>query len=170
MSAKELYVGIDNGASGAFAILKGGKVFSFHPLPVVKHKGVSELDIRGFAAQLEAEINKAGGREHLRFVLVEEPGGAKSAKAMRVMHSVFQAIRAVLDLYRYKWDRRTPQTWQSSIIAKTIPKGQTKPMAKQVAARLWPEETFMYPNAKSAYSPDAVDAALIAEYARRERM
>lgn len=166
--SKPLYVGIDNGASGAVALVRDSAIVSMFLLPVTKYKGRSELVPKQFITLLQRHL-KAAGTDQPRFILIEQPGGSKSAKSATVMAGVFHAIRAILDIYLYRWDRITPQKWQGEMLGKNLEAGMTKPMALETASRLWPKEKF-YPTPR-CHTPDLglVDAALIAEYARRQK-
>jgi hypothetical protein len=167
---RDIFIGIDNGVSGAVALLKGDANPVCFAMPAVKHRGKSELDNHKFVQLLNEKVQAAGGWARVSIVVVEEPGGSKSARAAKVMEGVFQAIRACLEFHPEKprWDRITPNKWQTDMLAKTIPAGQTKPMALAKARRMWPGETFL-PTPKCS-KPDEgfIDAALIALWAKKE--
>lgn len=162
-----IFIGVDNGASGAVALLQGDAVPVCFTMPVVKFRGRSELDNKRFAQLLEAHVIKLGGWSLVRIIVVEEPGGSQSAKSAKVMEGVFQAIRANMELYGRRWDRITPNTWQSEMLAKKIPAGETKSMALAKAQRMWPGEKFLPTSRCSKPDEGFIDAALIALWASK---
>ena len=100
-------------------------------------------------------------------VVIEEPTGSKSAKAAKSMSGSFHVLRAICVLKGLRWHRITPQSWQKEMLPGCAA-GDTKPRAAAAVKALWPDEDFRRtPKCKSA-DEGLVDAALIAEYARRK--
>lgn len=162
---KGLYVGIDNGISGAVTVLnQEGAITSSFTLPSTRGRAYNELDVRTFH-----KLMYDGGlcRDTVKAVVVEAPGGSQSAAAAVVMSGVFHALRAYLDLFQFRWERVTPQAWQKVLLGANIPKGTTKALALDAARRLWPVEKFLATDRSKVPHEGIVDAALIAEYGRR---
>lgn len=163
-----IYIGIDNGVSGALAAIseEHGKVIAACPMPLTKARKGNEIDIR--AVHLWITEATGGNLSNATYV-IEEPGGSKSAKAGASMAGSFHAIRALLDVKFLRWHRITPQAWQRHMLpgCKT---GDTKPRALAKARQLWPEETWLAtPRCKTPHD-GMIDAALIAEHARLKQL
>jgi hypothetical protein len=100
-------------------------------------------------------------------VTLETPGKhSPGAQALCSMWDSYGAIRGVLELKAIRHHRITPQSWQKAMLTGCA-KGDTKPMALQVARRLWPDETWLATPRCVKPHEGLLDAALIAEYARR---
>lgn len=159
-----IYVGIDNGISGAIAILKeDGSLDTWMPMPIQKtHRGneVVPKCIHTILWRLKS-ISPIT-------VIIEEPGGSQSAKSASSMAGSFHAIRAVLDILQIRYHRITPQSWQKKML-KCKP-GDTKKAALVIARSLWPEASWLEtPRCRTPHD-GAIDAALIAEYGRRNNL
>jgi hypothetical protein len=107
-------------------------------------------------------------------VVVERPAGSKSLLAAVSMADSFARIDTALELAGVRRIAITARTWQKMFWA--VPKMaegskfNTKAAALKVANELWPSETWL-PNERCRVPHDGmVDAALIAEYARRTRL
>jgi hypothetical protein len=83
-------------------------------------------------------------------------------------------ICAALKLGLYRWHSIRPQAWQKTFWAKPkMPKGQkfdTKAAALRSANMLWPTEDWTKSDRATKPHDGMVDAALIAEYGRRNRL
>lgn len=157
-----LYIGIDNGVSGAWsAIDDKSNIVAWGPMPVQKYRSRNEVDIQTLWHDIHASL---GEHESIIYTL-EEPGGSKSAKAASSMSGSFHAIRAMLTLNNVRWHRITPKAWQK-VMFPGCKAGDTKPRALELARRLWPNERFLATSRCRVPSPDAIDATLIAEYSR----
>ena len=163
----KIYIGIDNGVSGgAVAIDDNGKIIDYLVMPIQKARRRNEVDVRAFVKWLTCI-----SRNYLADikVIVEEPGGSKSASAAVSMEGSFHALRGALESRRASWDRITPRSWQKIMIpgCKT---GETKPRALECAQRLWPAQSWRATLRCKVPHAGLVDAALIAEYARRTNL
>ena len=160
----KFYVSVDNGVGGGLVALDAdGNVRAKLVMPLHTVRGRSEVDVVAVADWLLVN----GLTTDKTTVVIEEPGGSQSAKAASSMAGSFHALRATFALLRYKWLRITPQSWQKPMLrCKT---GDTKPAAAALVVSLWPDEDWRAsPRCKVMHS-GLVDAAIIAEHARRMR-
>jgi hypothetical protein len=158
-----LYIGIDNGVSGALAVVtQYSNLLDATPMPVKAGPHGREVDVKAVWDWMRDRIKE----RHDVCVIIEEPGGSKSAKAAKSMAGSFHALRAICELKGLSYKRITPQSWQKSLLGK-IPAGETKPRALAEVRSLWPDEDWLAtPRCKTAHD-GMVDAALIGEYGRR---
>ena len=161
----QIYIGYDNGVSGAACAISDhdGSVISYTPMPVKRGRNANEVDVRALWEWLSVTTAE---RPHDALHVIEEPGGSKSASAAKSMAGSFHALRAMVELKSLPWERITPQKWQKEMIPG---KGDTKNRAKARAMERWPDETFILPRCRVPHN-GVIDAALIAEYARRTRL
>lgn len=160
------FIGIDNGISGAVATLHpDGKVLSWHAMPVQSSRKGNEVDIVAIYNDLwrQKTIVRAWGAELV--VVIEEPGGAQSYKAAVSMAASFHSLRAAIEILRLRYHRITPQSWQKQLLH--CKAGDSKPAAAALARRLWPKERWLNTARCTTPNNGAIDAALIAEYGRR---
>ena len=157
-----IYIGIDNGLSGALVAL------SDHPGPPIasivmptrgKAKG-NEVD--GFSVFLwlaQFDLNKLT-------VILETPGKhSPGAQALCSMWDSYGCIRGILESRGIRHHRITPQAWQKKMLP-GCSKGDTKPAALAKARQLWPGESWLATPRSSTPHLGLVDAALIGEYGR----
>lgn len=162
------YIGIDNGISGGIAMVRqDGSLRCFCGMKVQKTRKGNEVDVASTQAILEHWIASCEQDDHVT-VVIEEPGGSKSAKAATSMAGAFHAMRALVELMSLRCLRITPQAWQKKML--NCKAGETKAVALQLAKSLWPAIDFKRTPACRTPDMGLVDAALIAEYARRERL
>lgn len=165
-----IYIGIDNGISGGIAALSptpGVGIVCMCPMPIQKTRKGNEIDILAVWEFLDAELCISRNSERITLV-IEEPGGSKSAKAATSMAGSFHALRAMCELKRLRHHRITPQAWQKPMLNAAA--GDTKPAALAKARALWPNETWLAsPRCKTPH-PGLIDAALIAEFARGKNL
>ncbi len=155
-------IGIDNGISGAIAAIAGnGQLFEWHPMPIQRARKGNEIDVVALAAIIDRLTDCTMAPE----VVVEEPGGSKSAKAAVSMAASFHAIRALLDLRKMRWHRVTPQEWQREMLPGSK-SGETKARALELARRLWPREKWLATERCRTPHDGAIDAAIMAEWLR----
>lgn len=159
-----MYIGIDNGVTGGIcAISDSSSVIALCRMPVKKARSANEVDIRALHLWLSAAT---GENLSNAVYIIEEPGGSKSASAAKSMAGSFHAIRAFFETKFLRYERITPQRWQKSLLPGCKP-GETKKRALSRALELWPEETFIPDGCRTPHD-GIIDAALIAEYGRRE--
>lgn len=163
----KIYIGIDNGVSGGvIAIDDSGKIIDYLVMPIQKARRRNEVDVRAFVAWLSrVSVNYIADIK----VIIEEPGGSKSASAAASMEGSFHALRGALESRRASWERITPKAWQKVMLpgCKT---GDTKPRALECVRRIWPDQDWRATVRCKAPHTGLVDAALIAEYARRTNL
>lgn len=163
MDTNTITVGVDNGISGGLVALGPlSHIIAMLPMPSKKARKGNEIDIcevwRWIAA-LESPTT----------IVIEEPGGSKSAKAATSMAGSFHSLRAMCELKKLRWHRVTPQAWQK-VMLPGCKAGETKPRALAAVKALWPDESFLASERCKVPHEGLVDAALIAEWARRESL
>ena len=161
--SEDLICGIDNGVSGALAFLgrtPGSRPFGMIPMPVQSKKKGREIDMAALRNHLTGHCAPISRMT----VILEEPGGSKSASAAASMAASFGAIRGALQWAGAKIIRITPQKWQKEMLGNCE---DTKKRALAVARELWPDETFLASERSRVPHDGMVDAALMCEYARR---
>lgn len=159
-----MIIGIDNGVSGAIAaISECGPLIAWCPMPIQRARKGNQIDVKALHLWLS---ETTGGNLSNATYIIEEPGGSKSAKAAVSMAGSFHAIRALLDVKFLRWEPVTPRQWQRVMLPGCKP-GDSKPRALEAARRLWPDESWLAtPKCRTPHD-GAIDAALIAEWARR---
>jgi hypothetical protein len=156
-------VGIDNGISGGLvALSEMGPVVSMLPMPVKAAKKGNEIDPVGVWNWLK----ELGPRDKL-VVVIEEPGGSKSASAAKSMSGSFHTLRTICELKGLSYHRITPQSWQKALLVE-CKAGDTKKAALLIAKLRWPDDSFLATKRSKVPHTGLVDAALIAEYWRRK--
>lgn len=163
-----IYIGYDNGLTGAMVAVANNPrsdILWKLPMPVQVSRKGNELDVtRIWAEFLDMDFTLAS----VTFIL-EEPGGAKNAKAAVSMAASFHAVRGMLAAKCVRHIRITPQSWQKHLLP-GCKSGDTKPRALALAKELWPDESFLAsPRCRVAHD-GMVDAALIAHYGRLKQL
>lgn len=168
--SERLYIGIDNGISGGLAALsptQGVGIICACAMPVQKTRKGNEINIVEVWHWLERELF-AGRNADKITVVIEEPGGSKSARAATSMAGSFHALRAMCELKGIRHIRITPQAWQKPML--NAPAGDTKPVALTLARALWPSMDWRATERSKTPHEGIIDAALIAEHARRQKL
>ena len=163
-----IYIGIDNGLTGAMVALSDhpGPPLAMCVMPTVGKAKGNEVNAEAVWDWLCAY--KDDGDELT--VVLETPGKhSPGAQALCSMWDSYGAIRGVLASRYIRHHRINPQAWQKKMLVGCA-KGDTKPAALAAARRLWPEEKWLATPRSSVPHTGLVDAALIAEYARKERL
>jgi hypothetical protein len=176
MSKSQIYIGIDNGLTGGIVAL------SDHPGPPIglwkmptrnKSKGneVNAYDIWEILCCYDPakitvilETPMTGWGSHNK-----DSEGRQfkvSTQSIASMWDSYGAIRGVLESRGIRHHRITPQAWQKVMLVGCA-KGDTKPAALAMAGRIWPGETWLATPRSTKPHGGLIDAALIAEYARR---
>lgn len=141
---------------------ENGRIIGKMPMPTSKtHKG-NEVDVMAVKHFL-----RNASPDFFTFVL-EEPGGSKSAKAAASMAGSFGRLHALAVLMGYRFVRITPQSWQKPMLK--CKAGDTKDAALRLAKELWPREDFRATERCKISHDGMVDAALICEHARRNKL
>lgn len=161
-----IYVGIDNGLSGGVAAIDGdGRIVSLSEMPKTPNGKGFELDVDGLRILLSKYLPST--------VAIELP--TKHSPGVLALCSTwccYGGIRAVLAMEGVRTHEITsPLTWQKLFWTKPkMPKGRkfdTKAAALKVAKQLWPHQDWRKNDRCKVPHDGLVDAALIAEYARR---
>lgn len=157
-----VYIGVDNGLTGGLVAI------SDHPGPpismiVMPTRGKS----KGNEVDASAVWDFIGTYAHERLTVILETPGKHSpgAQALCSMWDSYGAIRGVLESFKIRHHRITPQAWQK-VMLPNCAEGDTKPAARAKAKQLWPNESFLSTARSSVPHTGLVDAILIAEYAR----
>ncbi len=162
------YIGIDNGITGGLAAIRGdGKPIWLKPMPIQRTKKGNEIDVRAVKNWLDGVLLIHDTTETI--VVIEEPAGSKFPKMASSMAGSFHAIRTVLELMGLAYERVTPQAWQKVMLGK-LPKGQTKIAALTRARSLFPKQSWLETPRCTKPHDGMVDAALIAEFGRRNNL
>jgi hypothetical protein len=166
-----IFVGIDNGVTGAVAALaEDGRVVYLGPLPVVKIGSETVLDERLFRAQL-AVLRKDYADSTMHVLVEPAQTFTPGSKALRSTWACWGAIRTVLNLEGYAWEPVNPQKWQRAMFSDHVRAvDQTAKNASIVVSqRLFPATKLL--RTEKSRTPDSglADALLIAEYGRRKR-
>jgi hypothetical protein len=171
---ERLYVGIDNGISGAMAALTtAGEIVHLAPLPVITVGRMTVLDAATFHRDL-AEL----ARDRRPHILVEpaqlfSPG----KKALTSTWMCYGALRAILEIGGYAWEPINPQTWQREMFAGHVREVDRKEDGKQrkktasivVAQRLFPGAKLTRTEKSKTLDSGLADALLIASFCQRKR-
>ena len=160
------YCGIDVGMTGAIAFIglpPGSKPFNISPMPLMAVGKRNEVDV----VRLWEMI---AGIEHgaTTYVVEQCSFHQPSQAAMRSQAMSFGKILGLLESRGCKVIVVPAPKWQKEMLGK-IPAGTTKAAALGLAKRLWPDEKFIFPRCKVP-SDGAVDAALMAEWGRRNNL
>ena len=160
-----LYIGIDNGLTGALVALStaaGADPVAMTVMPTRGKAKGNEVDgnaILEWFRELHTPFDQLT-------VLLEVPGKhSPGAQALCSMWDSFGCIRGVLECRGIRHHRINPQMWQKTMLVGCA-KGDTKPAALAKAKQLWPSESWLATPRSSVPHNGIVDAALIAEYGR----
>jgi len=159
------YAGIDNGLDGGIVVLdEFGGIVAKAVMPTRKTgKGGERIVDAMELYELFGLFPEA--------VIAAEPAGIISAgiKAVASTAHSWGVVRAVLEIRRRRWEPIPAQRWQKVMMPGRKP-GETKAAALESVRRLWPGERWLAtPRSKKPHD-GLIDAALIAEYARRARL
>jgi hypothetical protein len=167
----EVIIGIDNGFSGALVALDTQTLAIVDMLRMP----VKKCPWRGNTVDVAAVATWLRSFRRVRCVVFEEcPEHANQASIMRSMGYVFGQTCAAIEFAgladrlrfvrsgnpRDSWQRVLFQGWNATIA------GQTKELARQLAARHWPRERWIPPGCRAPHT-GLIDAALIALFAIR---
>lgn len=162
------YAAIDTGATGAIAFLDDtpcSAPFNIAALPLQSVGKRKELDVRSLRGIL---IDEWEPIEQLTVIVEECSYHQPSHCAMRSQALSYGKLVAMLELKGIRFVAVQAQKWQKDLLGK-LPAGTTKAAALGLARRLWPAETFVLEGCRKP-SDGAVDACLLAEYGRRNRL
>ena len=149
-------LGVDNGVSGALCLInERGGLSVMRLMPIQTARKGNEIDV----VTLKHWLEDHGITSDNTRVIIEEPGGSKSAKAGASMAGSFHALRALFVLRHFSLHRVTPQAWQKKVLGKTS--GDSKAMALTTARQLWPDEGWLPSDRCRVPHDGLIDAALI---------
>lgn len=159
-----MIIGIDNGISGGLvAIGPCGSYIEGIAMPTKRWRNRNEVDVRAVHRWL---THITSGNLSRAVYCIEEPNNSRTPSTAYSVASSFHSLRGFFEAKFLAFDRITPQSWQKAILGR-VPAGETKEAALAQAHYLWPDENFFATARSKTPHLGIVDAALIAEYARR---
>lgn len=159
----KIIIGIDNGVTGGLCAMgDDGSIIAMTAMPTQKTKRGNEVNV----AAVKIWLQDLGEKWLDMKVWIEEPAGSQSAKAAASMSASFGALRGAFAWAAISFERVNPKTWQKMLLGKVEP-GKTKAVALTKARELWPQEKWLATSRCEKPHDGLIDAALIAEYARR---
>lgn len=168
----KIHIGIDCGLDGGIAVLdNAGNIVYSIVMPTIQSGKGRKIDLCALAGIMREFLN----HKHKPTFIVENPGAhAPSAAGLRSMTYSFAAVETLLAAYQLKYHVVLSQKWQKAFWSKPkMPKGQkfnTKAAALNVAKQIFPEETWLKSERCTKPHDGMIDAALLAEYGRRENI
>jgi len=155
-------IGIDCGLDGAMAIISDNRIVELVAMPTVQTGKRREIDIDILSAMFEQWAMDSD------MAMIEDPGGhAPSAAGLRSMTYSFAIMKTLAVVHRIPFGSVMARKWQSKFWKKPLGKYNTKAAALAAAESIWPVQDWRR-TARSKKAFDGfLDAALIAEYARR---
>jgi hypothetical protein len=161
MEIEPITIGIDNGLKGGLCAIRNtdSAVIGYTKMFTEQVGPKEEIDVKRL---LQWVSNYGAGP---LTICVEEPlKHAKNSQAMRSMSISFGQIDGSLRAVGLTPKRIQVKDWQTEMLGKKVPTGQTKVFALRKANILWPEQKWLA-SARSYVPHDGiVDAALIAQY------
>jgi hypothetical protein len=160
-----IYVGADNGLSGALVALSSEPGLAPLKMTVMPTRGKSKGNEVDGMAVLKWLMSLDVAWDDMTVVL-ETPGKfSAGTQSLCSMWDSYGCIRGILECRGIRHHRITPQAWQK-VMLPGCAKGDTKPAALAKAKQLWPSETWRASPRCSTPHGGYVDAALIAEWGR----
>ena len=168
------YLGIDNGLDGGLAALsQDGQLIDVRPMPTIKLGKGREIDTHAVNDWLAKHLSSHSFAKPP--VIIE--AASKHSPGTLALCSTWQSfgiLKTVVTLNRFPLHIVEPKRWQKAFWTATkTPKGSpkvkfdTKAAALLAARRIWPSESWLATDRSSKPHDGMVDAALIAEWARR---
>ena len=148
-----------------------GKLMQSSIMPTVPNGKGRKIDLHTLAATIK-EISRHP--EQYTFI-VENPGAhAPSAAGLRSMTYSFAAVETLLAAHQLKYHVVLSQKWQKVFWSKPkMPKGQkfnTKAAALNIVNQIFPGEKWLKSDRCTKPHDGMIDAALLAEYGRRQNI
>jgi hypothetical protein len=159
----KLWIGCDNGLSGAFVALDAetGRIVERLVMPTIKKVKGNEVDALAIHEWL-FELRLFNDME----AVLETPGKhSPGVMSLCSMWDSYGVVRSILACLPCRHHRIGAQVWQKKMLVGCA-KGDTKPAALRRAKQLWPDEKWLETPKCSKPSGALIDAALIAEYGR----
>ena len=140
-------------------------------MPTVPNGKGRKIDLHTLAATIK-EISRHP--DQYTFI-VENPGAhAPSAAGLRSMTYSFAAVETMLAAHQLKYHVVLSQKWQKVFWSKPkMPKGQkfnTKAAALNIVNQIFPGEKWLKSDRCTKPHDGMIDAALLAEYGRRQNI
>lgn len=163
-----MYCGIDNGLDGGIVLLDNvGGIYDALPMPTVKKGKGREVDVE----KLDRLVSLITKSPVNRFVVEEASKHSAGTLALCSTWFTYGSILAVLRCNQARFETVRPQQWQKAFWTRPkMAKGEkfdTKAAALHAAGRIWPSQDWT-PTERARKPHDGmIDAALIAEYGRR---
>jgi hypothetical protein len=159
------YIGIDNGVTGAIAILKEDEAF-FYQTPVIKtlnytktRQFLNRLNIIKFFEIIDNHIDSV---ENTKVVIERPMVNSTRFKATISAIRCLEATLIGLESRRLGYDYCDSRNWQKELLPSGLKKEELKFASKDIGIRMFPQFKDLIIKQKDA------DALLIAEYARRK--
>jgi len=160
---KNIIIGIDNGISGGLVAISSfsGEILGMSTMPAKEWRSRNEVNIMSV---IEWINNVTNDNSHDVLFIIEEPNNSKTPSTAYSVASSFHSLRGLFEAKGWEWLRVTPQSWQTRMLGKKIPKGKTKIYAKRKALELRPDEKFLPTKRHRTPHEGLIDAFLIALY------
>lgn len=164
----KMYIGIDPGKTGAMVLNDEGKIRETTAIPLIG----KEVDVNGINKWLENYFYLSA------ILIILEKGQAMKKQGVTSMFNYGRTcglIEGVIVGNGWPYVLMPPQTWQKEMFVGTpAMRGKTKVKPKEraliAATRLWPDEDWRKSERATKPHDGIIDAALIAEYARRKNL
>tara|TARA_R110002153_G_scaffold3000_3_gene14217 strand:- start:794 stop:1294 length:501 start_codon:yes stop_codon:yes gene_type:complete len=163
------FIGIDNGLDGGIVVLgENGEIHMKCVMPVIKLGKGRAVNVHNIDAIL-------GGLSIQTMALLEN--ASKHSPGVLALCSTWYSlgcVETVLKISGTRYDLINPQKWQKEFWTRPkMPKGtkfDTKAAALNAANKLWPGTDWTKSERASKPHDGIVDAALLAEFARRNQL
>lgn len=157
------YLGIDNGLRGGLVWLsETGEILRKEVMPTQNIGKNDIVDYDDLSVLLAFDLEA-----HVLF-----EGAAKFSQGVKALCSTWHScgiVETTLKSLKMRWEGIDAQRWQKAILPGRK-SGETKAAALATATKLWPRELWLETPRCSKPHDGMIDAALIAEYARRIRL
>ena len=163
------FIGIDNGLDGGFVRLdQNGKIDHKCVMPVIKLGKGRAVDV--------IELQRLMPLDTSEFSVLLENASKHSPGVLALCSTWYSlgCVETVLKISGTRYDLINPQKWQKAFWTRPkMPKGtkfDTKAAALNAANKLWPGTDWTKSERASKPHDGIVDAALLAEFARRNQL
>ena len=157
----KIYIGIDPGAKGAVAIIKGG-------IKTLIKGDIQIIDCPPTIAEMADILTPYCDTNAKAIIEKVNPFFKSSAKSAFTFGGNFFAWQAILACFLIPYDFVTPRKWQKVMFDSAKRLGDTKQQSFERATRLFPNLGIELRTPRGRILDGRCDALLIAEYLRRE--
>jgi hypothetical protein len=155
-------LGIDNGLDGGLVLLVDGAVTQVAIMPTLNTvRGRREYDVPALV-----QIVRGMRPEHVFIERAQSMPGQGVASMFATGHG-FGLVCGIVAALGLAHTIVVARTWQK-VMFRDLPKANTKVMAAVVCGRLWPSQYWRATERCTKAHTGLCDAALIAEYGRRQ--